>query len=386
MMRQSHGVGESPLSTPSRQLADFVANFRFEDLPEHARERTRAIFLDAIGCALAGHEGDETGQIEPVATALGGPGNSTVIGGASLSLVGATLLNGYLITAVTACDVHRATLCHIAPEVVPPALAIAEQRDRSGRDLLRALALGFEVTTRLGLGMHYSAFRARGWHSPGVIGPFGGAGAPPLRSCSSMPSDSCWRSAWRAANPLARSRPSVITAVLALVQRQDLRPEQVARVKVGLSEAVYKMHGEIGWEGKFRALLSTRYVVAVVLADGQCWLDQFTPERIADPALDAFARDRVIVQVDPAVKGTGAVVEITDREGSNYVERRSVPRGDSADPLSRAEVEAKFRLAARGRLTETTIDQVIDRTIHLEEVARVSELTQLLRAPTGVLV
>ncbi|MBV9545260.1 MAG: MmgE/PrpD family protein, partial [Chloroflexi bacterium] len=175
----------------------------------------------------------------------------------------------------------------------------------------------------------------------------------------------------------------MITAVLALVQRQDLRPEQVARVKVGLSEAVYKMHGEIGWEGKFRALLSTRYVVAVVLADGQCWLDQFTPERIADPALDAFARDRVIVQVDPAVKGTGAVVEITDREGSNYVERLSVPRGDSADPLSRAEVEAKFRLAARGHLSETAMDQVIDRTTHLEEVARVSELTQLLKAPTG---
>ncbi|MBV9545261.1 MAG: MmgE/PrpD family protein [Chloroflexi bacterium] len=67
-------MGESPLSTPSRQLADFVANFRFEDLPEHARERTRAIFLDAIGCALAGHEGDETGQIEAVATALGWAG------------------------------------------------------------------------------------------------------------------------------------------------------------------------------------------------------------------------------------------------------------------------------------------------------------------------
>ena len=42
----------------------------------------------------------------------------------------ATLLNGYLITAVTVCDVHRATLCHTTPEVVPPALAIAERDGR----------------------------------------------------------------------------------------------------------------------------------------------------------------------------------------------------------------------------------------------------------------
>ena len=50
-----------------------------------------------------------------------------MIGGDRLSLAGATLLNGYLVTAVTMCDVHRPTLTHITPEVVPPALAIAER-------------------------------------------------------------------------------------------------------------------------------------------------------------------------------------------------------------------------------------------------------------------
>ena len=47
----------------------------------------------------------------------------------------------------------------------------------SGRDLLLALAAGFEVTTRVGIGLDYPAFRARGWHGPGVIGPFGAAAA-----------------------------------------------------------------------------------------------------------------------------------------------------------------------------------------------------------------
>jgi 2-methylcitrate dehydratase PrpD len=61
--------------------------------------------------------------------------------------------------------------------VVPPALAIAERDSLAGRDLLVALAAGFEITTRVGVGSDYPAFRARGWHGPGVFGPFGSAAA-----------------------------------------------------------------------------------------------------------------------------------------------------------------------------------------------------------------
>src|SRR5208337_379208 len=60
---------------------------------------------------------------------------------------------------------------------VPPALAIAEREDSSGRDLLVAIAAGSEVTTRIGIGLDYPVFRARGWHGPGVLGPFGAAAA-----------------------------------------------------------------------------------------------------------------------------------------------------------------------------------------------------------------
>jgi 2-methylcitrate dehydratase PrpD len=94
-----------------------------------------------------------------------------------LSLAGATMLNGYLITAVTMCDAHRPTMTHITPEVVPPALAICERGALPGSDLLVALAAGFEVATRIGVGLDFPAFRARGWHGPGILGPFGAAAA-----------------------------------------------------------------------------------------------------------------------------------------------------------------------------------------------------------------
>src|SRR5262249_18331364 len=40
-----------------------------------------------------------------------------------------------------------------------------------------AIAAGCEVTTRIGIGLDYPAFRAKGWHGPGVLGPFGAAAA-----------------------------------------------------------------------------------------------------------------------------------------------------------------------------------------------------------------
>ena len=158
-------------------LAKFAATLRYDDLPDRARQHCKNLLLDALACAVAGRLGEETGQVAAFAAALAQGREASVLGGGSLSLAGATLFNAYLVTAVTMCDVYRPTLTHITPEVVPPALAIAERDGRTGRDLLTALAAGCEVTTRIGLGLDYPKFRARGWHGPGILGPFGAAAA-----------------------------------------------------------------------------------------------------------------------------------------------------------------------------------------------------------------
>lgn len=163
--------------TTTEHLARFAASLRYDDIPPRVREYCKNMLLDALACAFAGHAGEETRQVTAFARSLASSNESTIIGGERLSLTGATLLNGYLITAVTMCDAHRATFSHVTPQVVPPALLIAERDDASGRDFLVALAAGFEVTTRIGIGMDMPSFRARGFHGPGVFGPFGGAAA-----------------------------------------------------------------------------------------------------------------------------------------------------------------------------------------------------------------
>ena len=164
-------------SAPTRHLADFVARLTYEDLPERVRSRTKEIVLDAFASALAGHDASESPKVIEMAREMGASTEASVIGGGRLSMAGATIVNGYLITAVTVCDIHRPSMCHVTPEVISPALVTAEASASSGRDFLVAVAAGLEVTTRVGLGVEPRAFRARGWHSPGVTGPFGGAAA-----------------------------------------------------------------------------------------------------------------------------------------------------------------------------------------------------------------
>jgi 2-methylcitrate dehydratase PrpD len=182
--------------------------------------------------------------------------------------------------------------------------------------------------------------------------------------------------------PAASSIQTVITSLLALMRAHDLTPQRVASIRVGLSKTVYDMHGTLPWNDKFKALLSTPYVTAIVLHDRRCWLDQFEPQRYQDAAVGAFARERVKVEIDPQVEGTGAAVEVRTTDGKTYGDRRAAPKGDPSDPLTRAEIEEKLRTAAAGHLSADAVKRIIALVGELEKLPDVRELTSALR-PSG---
>jgi 2-methylcitrate dehydratase PrpD len=446
-------------ATPTAELAGFIANLQYQDIPAPVRERVKDYILDALASALAGRQGDEVRQVQALASALGNSQEATVIGGGPLSLAGATLLNGYLITAVTVCDVHRPTLYHTTPEVVPPALAIAERDRASGKALLLAVAAGLETSVRVALGIDYPAFRARGWHSPGVIGPFGGAaalgklldldaeqqrnafglagsqsagtfahwGTPTIKfhqcrgALSGLMAGLLAQQGFRASSeilahpdggiynsysnggkpevvtaglgrewllqqialrlwPAASSIQSAMTGLFALIERHDLKPDDIAEVHVGLSKVVYDMHGTLPWNDKFKALLSAPYVTGIILHDRRCWLDQFEPGRYQDAAVDRFTRERVKMISDPSLQGTAATVEVRMRDGTVHRDRRDCAKGDPDDPLTRSEIQQKLRTAAEAKLPTAQVDRIIAQVDRLEDLADVRELTDALRA------
>jgi 2-methylcitrate dehydratase PrpD len=179
--------------------------------------------------------------------------------------------------------------------------------------------------------------------------------------------------------PTASSIQGVVSAVFDLVHEHDLRPDDVERMHIRLSDTVYRLHGEMGYEDRFRALLSTRYSAAVVLHDRRCWLDQFTPERIADPALQQFAAERIAVSPDPNMAVNGAGVEVELRDGRTIEVHRDVPHGDADDPLSLDEVTDKFRSACEGILPPDRMERGLELLLNVEAVRDVDEiLAQLM--------
>src|SRR3954471_13008004 len=95
---------------PTQALARFAATLDYERIPPATRDYCKNLLLDTLACAVAGHQGEETEQVAAFASALAQSSESSILGGDRISLAGATLLNAYLVTAVTMCDIHRPTL------------------------------------------------------------------------------------------------------------------------------------------------------------------------------------------------------------------------------------------------------------------------------------
>lgn len=160
----------------TERLAEFAAQIPAADLPASSVTHARNLLLDSVACAIASDFGNETESYAAFAEAAGGRGDCTVVGSPNgLSPLGATLLNAYQITAATVCDTYVPAHVHITPEIIPPALAIAERDRLDGRSLLAAVAVGSEVAVRVAAGINYAVAGPRGWHMPGIVGPFGAA-------------------------------------------------------------------------------------------------------------------------------------------------------------------------------------------------------------------
>jgi 2-methylcitrate dehydratase PrpD len=151
-------------------------------------------------------------------------------------------------------------------------------------------------------------------------------------------------------------------------------------VRIGLSPAVYDMHGALPWTDKFKALLSAPYIASIILHDGCCWLDQFLPGRYTDAGVDAFTRSRVRVEADASLAGNAATVEITMADGQVLREARSEALGDPGNPLDRARIVGKLREAAAGWFDPGTVERLAAMVDRLEDLADVRALMAIFRA------
>ncbi len=162
-------------ATISSALAQFTAALAWEAIPGTVRERARHLMLDAIGCGLAARRFDFAEVSLAAVTDLGGSGPRGVLGVARrFPLRDAVLANGILMHGLDFDDTHSESIVHLSVGVLPAAMGVAAELDRSGRDLLVAYVAGLEAGARLGA-VARGAFHQVGFHPTGVIGAFASA-------------------------------------------------------------------------------------------------------------------------------------------------------------------------------------------------------------------
>lgn len=128
------------------KLAEFVSSCTYEEIPEDVIQLIREHLLDSIGCTVAATNEQSIKVLERfVRSTPEGTGESTVIGSDKpVSLLGAALLNGSKADALEMADINKIAGGHPGGIIVPATLVVAEYLRSTGKELLTALALGYE--------------------------------------------------------------------------------------------------------------------------------------------------------------------------------------------------------------------------------------------------
>ena len=157
------------------KIAQFVVNAKYENVPPKAVETAKIAVRDCLGVALAGSQEEDAKICAQIARQENAKEETTVIGqGFKTSALQAAFANG---TAAHALDFdHSFTIMGqpTAP-IIPAIFALGESLGASGRQVLEAYVVGYEVTGKLAHSLRDSAHD--GWHAPSTLGSFGAAAA-----------------------------------------------------------------------------------------------------------------------------------------------------------------------------------------------------------------
>lgn len=157
------------------KIAQFVVDTKFENLPPKAIGTAKVAVRDCLGVALAGSREEDAKICAEVARQEQAKEEASAIGQRfKTSALNAALANG---TAAHAMDFdHSFTLMGqpTAP-IIPATVALGEALGASGRRILEAYAVGYEVTGKLVHSLRDSEHD--GWHAPSSVGTFGATAA-----------------------------------------------------------------------------------------------------------------------------------------------------------------------------------------------------------------
>ncbi|ABF12227.1 MmgE/PrpD family protein [Cupriavidus metallidurans] len=157
-------------------FAEYVGDQARATLADDVMHHARRAVIDWFAALMAGVPMAPGRQLVAAHQTETGVGRSTLVGHATTAFPGlAAWINGSASHAAEFDDIFRDAIYHPGCPTIAAALALAEHRDASGTDFLRAVIAGYEVSTRIGAAIQPAHYRY--FHTTGTVGCIGAAAA-----------------------------------------------------------------------------------------------------------------------------------------------------------------------------------------------------------------
>ena len=173
-----------------------------------------------------------------------------------------------------------------------------------------------------------------------------------------------------------------IDAILLLIKKYNIKPEDVDRIVVGTYPIAVDVVGR-NYEPKtaYEAKFSLPYCLAAAIIFGKVGLTEFSDEKLSNDMIKKLSK-KVTVNVDPECINARlgcARVTVYTVDGRELSYRVDFPKGYPQNPLTKEELERKFVDLASLALPEENVKRLLEVVNNLESLEKITLLTDLLR-------
>ncbi|MFP6749142.1 MAG: MmgE/PrpD family protein [Alphaproteobacteria bacterium] len=434
-------------------LAHWCISLDPAEVPDEVIAKTETCILDVFACAIAGRHAEGTACVMDVASAQyrNGPADAW-FSTSQLHPTGAAFINSTAASILDLDDGHRGPCGHPGSAVIPAALAVAQETNASGLELLGAVIAGYEVCTRIGASEHRTAYHTGNWSGFGAavaaaqlrglsaehlahalaITAYHGPRIADLTLSADMGSNVKESIPWsvvvglNAADLAARGfsgcrdaldiderfKPghatsglgdgfqimrtyfkrysacrwvhSAVEAMLQMMDQHDLVANDIETVHVETFRQAANLNNLADPPSPESAQYSLPFCLGLAATKGEGALMPMAASDLHDPAAQAFANkvtvvcDRELATGYPAIVPSRVTLNTRSGRFEVLIER---PWGEPDGPTGRADLIAKFRALAVGRIPDDRANAII---ASVEDIRNgsVESLIQLLVAPT----
>lgn len=171
-----------------------------------------------------------------------------------------------------------------------------------------------------------------------------------------------------------------LTATLKLARENDLKPEDIAEIRITTSKRCAEHTGDPVKKypkNKETADHSSYYLTAIALIDRQIGPAQFTPEKFEDPRVIELI-GKVRLTGDPTLDKArpAGISEILTKQGKRYRCRVDYPRGHARNPMTDEEIVEKFKSMAARHMRAAQMDELVETVFNLDTLDNIGKLTQ----------